>query len=1780
MRFLAALALLALLVVPASAQQKPPAATEPTGFFHPQVAHDADRYETYLKSGWTPVGSKKPQEARSAGLRSLAPDPRGASRDFATAVVLEPSNAENWLGLARALLAMPPDPTRGSERYELPVNASAAAWRAYEKAKDPGTKARALVVLSEALQRRSYWRPAIDALKHALALGEDQKTREAYDKLRNEYGFRMIDYKADAEAQSPRVCLQFSERLSRTQTDFSKYVSVDGKDPQNVVAEERQLCIEGLVHGGRYEIKVRSGLPSDVNEVLEKSADLAVYIPDRKPFVRFTGKAYVLPSRGQQGIPVVSVNTTRIAVEVYRIGDRNLAAAIQNGELQRQLSSYDAEQLKDRTGTKVFEGEMDVGTKLNEEVTTAFPVSDAVGTLKPGAYAMLAKPADKKGAGGHEMATQWFVVSDLGLTALSGDDGVHVFVRSLASSEAINGADVKLVAKNNEVLGQGKSDAGGHVHFDKGLAKGEGGLQPAILVAEAAGGTEYAFLDLTTTAFDLTDRGVKGRESSGPLDAFLYSERGVYRPGESVHLTGLVRDRAGQAATLPTTLIVTRPDGVEYRRYTMNDQGLGGRSLSLALGPDAMTGTWRAKLHADPKTDALAQAAFLVEDFVPERLDLKLEPPAGGALKPDEPLNITALGRYLYGPPAADLAIEGDIAVKASSKDVEGFPGYKFGLAEEKIEPVRKPLENLPRTGADGKAILAISLPQVTKTSRPLEADVIVRLREPGGRTLERVVNVPVDLGQPRIGIKPLFSKDGLKEDESAGFELISLDAASKRATAKGLRWELVRLETTWQWYSKDGNWAYEPITITRKVANGTVDTTPEAAATIAAKVSYGRFRLDVASAEADGPAASFAFSTGWYVADENADSPENLEIALDKAAYQPGETAKLRIASKHAGKALIAVLNNGLVSRKEVDVPKGGAEVPLYVGTDWGSGAYVTAMLYRPMDEKAKRMPSRAIGVKWLGLDQSSRTLKVGLDTPAKVKSGATLSVPVKISGLEAGEEARVVVAAVDLGILNLTRYKVPEPEGWFYAQRLLGVDIRDFYGRLIDGMHAERGRLRSGGDGPGGGSLSMDGSPPVEATVALYSGIVTVGADGTAKVDFTPPDFNGTVRVFAVAWSKSRIGHASKDVIIRDAVALTASAPRFLTLGDEARLDLSVHNVEGPAADYMVTVRESAANGEAAKRDLVHRTLPLAALGRKADRVAIKPDHVGTLEYDVNVTGPNGIDVKRHLSFQVKPPAGDIKRTTVSVLAAKGKLTLGSDLIHDLIPNRTRISLSVGPAASLDVAGVLAALDRYPYGCAEQTVSRALPLVYANSVAQSLGMGTDKVIRERVQGAVDRVFEMQDSSGAFGVWGPMNPDIWLTAYVTDFLTRAKENNYAVRPIAFTAALDRLANFISYAQDFKNGGEERAYALYVLARNGRAPIGELRYYVDTRLDRFATPLAKAQLGAAMAMMGDKERAEKAFKSAIASFDAAGRDVTRADFGSSLRDGAALVTLAAETGVAKPEAPRLVNVVAKAYSSRVYTSTQEQAWMMLAANALADQAKQTLLTLNGQTVTGSLLRSFAAQDLTASPVVVTNEGDATDAVITVHGAALTPEPPAARGFKIERSYFTLDGKPVDLKSLAGGTASINQNDRFVAVVKIEAKDAGGRVLVVDRLPAGLEIENPRLVEGGDIKALEWLKGSTKPEHTEFRDDRFVAAFNFFGGNVSRSAPTEGDTEDDTSGNEKKPDATPVTTASVAYIVRAVTPGTFVHPAATVEDMYRPERYARTAAGKLTVTAKD
>ena len=1697
----------------------------------------AVKLEAQIKSDAGTVTKPPAALKRDADAAFQKNDFRSGMLVLGQLVAVAPDDASSWLRLARTILQIKPRDDR--EKALLLDRASTAAYIAYVRAGDRNLEADSLSVLGRTLVDRQQWRSALDAMRGSLDLRETAELRGEYEKLRAEYGFRLLDFTVDADSISPRACFQFSEELPGRRTDFSLFVAVAGVDRPAVSTNEKQLCVEGLKHGERYSVTLRAGLPSVVKETLAKSAEFTIFVRDRKPFVRFSGKAYVLPRAGQKGIPVLSVNTQAVVLAIYRIGDRNLLDSLLGYEFQRNMSRYQSQRLASERGAKIWSGELAVESKLNAEVTTAFPLDQAVKDLAPGLYVMTAEPKDVVSTEYGQQATQWFIVSDLGLTAYTTHDGIDVFIHSLASADPRSSVEVRLIARNNEVLAVRQTDRNGFIHFEAGLARGEGGVAPAAIVASEKG--DYAFLSLKSPAFDLSDRGVAGRSVPAGLDAFVYTERGVYRSGETVAVTALLRDARGAAApNAPLTMVITRPDGVEYRRALVADQGLGGRSMSVPLVSSASTGTWRVAAYTDPKRPAVGETTFMVEDYVPDRLEFDLSSAAKNISRA-APVQLSVDGRFLYGAPASNLELSGEVAI-ASAKELPGFAGYAFGLFDDDVTPVRQELDDLPSTDAAGKAKFPVKLDTTPASSRPLEAQVTVRMAESGGRAVARNLTLPIASDSAMLGVKPMFSGRSLADGANADFDVIMLSPDGKTLAKNGVHYDLLKVESSYQWYRQNGQWEFEPVKRTERVASGTVDLAADKPGRLSLPVKWGRYRLEVSTGESNGPITSLSFDAGFY-AEANADTPDLLEVALDKPDYKPGEAMNVIMTARTAGRLTINVLTDRLVASQSQDVKAGVARVNMTVGRDWGTGAYMVATLRRALDAPAQRMPGRAIGVQWLSIDRAAHTLALDMKLPATMRPNTRLTVPIKLTGLSAGEEARVVVAAVDVGILNLTNYKPPAPDDYYLGQRRLTAEIRDLYGQLIDGMQGARGQIRSGGDSAGN---ELSGSPPTQAPLALYSGIVAVGRDGSAQVQFDIPAFAGSVRVMAIAWSKDRVGKASGDVIVRDPVVLTATLPRFLRTGDKSAVQLELDNVEGAPGDYSLAVMT---DGAIKRDDDKPLTFKLAAKQRDRVSLPVGASGAGAGTVSVKVTGPDNFSLERTYALDVRSATQILTRRSVRSLAKGETLTLSKDLFADFVPGTGRAGLSVAVSTSLDAATLINALDRYPFGCSEQIASRAMAMLYVNELAQQARLAPDGETDQRIKDAIPRLLARQDSNGSFGLWSVGGDDPWLDAYVTDFLTRARERGFDIPATAYTLAIDRLRNYVATAPEpNKNGGRELAYALYVLARNGAAPVGDLRYLADVRLADLATPIAKAQIAAALAMVGDKERADNIYLAALNAISPQPKfDLGRADFGSALRDAAALVTLASEGKALQKTIDDAVLRIDAARSLSSSTSTQEDAWLVLAARTVTKQLNAISLAVNGEPRQGALYRSLRPDDL-ASPLAVANQGEGNvQAVVSVSGAPLTPEPAAEDGFRIERKYYTLDGEPAD-------PGKSRQNQRFVVVLKMtEPQPQFGRVIVADYLPAGFEIDNPRLVSSGETGTLAWITDAVEPVNSEFRDDRFSAAF------------------------DRKQDSSPV--FGVAYVVRAVSPGRYVLPQAKVEDMYRPDRFGRTATGNIEIAPR-
>ncbi|PUB17437.1 alpha-2-macroglobulin family protein [Yoonia sediminilitoris] len=1600
-----------------------------------------------------------------------------------------------------------------------------ALVRAYLTSLDGVTRRNAVLAIANRLEDQGRGRSTIDALRLAQALDFTPQTQDALDKAIAKYGFRVVDTTVESDSASPRICAIFSEDLIQAGTDYAPFVQLP--DPQLVVeTRDNRLCVVGVEHGSRYRIVVRDGLPSASGEKTLKPAELTLYVRDRSPAVRFVSRAYVLPRVGDVGIPVETVNLTELALTLARVDDRNLMRTIQSGLMGRSISRYGNGTLSDEIGVQVWSGNADVAQELNRDMLTRLPLGDVLRGEPAGLYALTAASSD--GNRDIPATTQWFVLSDLGVATYLGNDGLTVAVRSLASADATPQAEVTLLSRSNGILGTTTTDDDGVARFPEGLTRGTGGNAPALVTV--ADGPDMTYLSLTDPAFDLSDRGVEGREPSPPIDVFLATDRGAYRAGDTIHVTGLMRDQTALGLTgIPLTAVLTRPDRVEYSRVTSAVDSAGGHVFALPVASTVPRGTWKIAVHVDEDAGPLADTTVLVEDFLPERIDFDLSLPDEIRLGDVPDLQVEA--RYLFGAIGAGLDVEGE-ALLRPSRALDGYPGFRFGQYDAGFDPQLTYLESAT-TDAAGVASLPIDLPEVS-AGQPLELRVTARVKEGSGRPVERQITSPVLPNQPMIGIKPLF--DGvIAEDSSAPFELIGLNPDLSPADMP-VQWTISKVNTRYQWYSLDGRWDWEPITTRTTVASGQ-GTLGDVPLRVAGNVTWGHHEIVVESVGAEYHVASTDFYAGWYAPATVDETPDLLEASLDAESYAVGDTATFRIVPRYEGNAVVTVMSDRLITMKTVPVTTGENLITLPVTEEWGAGAYVSASVIRPMDVDAKRNPARALGLGYAQVDPGDKALNLSLTAPDVMEPRAPINIGVQVDGVQPGEVAFVTLAAVDLGILNLTGFQSPDPQDHYFGQRKLGVELRDVYGRLIDGLNGSMGNIRSGGDAVA--QSGMQSPPPTEELVTFFTGPVQVDGNGQAQINFDVPAFNGTLRLMAIAWSETGVGQAERDVIVRDPVVVTASVPRFLAPGDQSRMLLEIVHADGPAGEMAIGV-----TGEGLRVvPQIPDTFTLPQGGKAVFEVPIIALDPGNHTIELVLITPDGRRMTKELTVPVVVNDPQVSRISRFTLAAGSTFSFDDNVFDGLQFGTGRATLSAGPLARLDAPGLLSALDRYPYGCTEQMTSRAMPLLYLSGVATAMGLTSPNDIDERIAQFITQITANQSANGAFGLWRPGSGDMWLDAYVTDFLSRARAEGYSVPDVAYDNAVINLRNRVNYYPDFDDGGRDLAYALFVLAREGAAAVSDLRYYADEKASAFDSPLALAQIGAALAQYGDQQRADAMFARAgralQARFDREEALLWRGDYGTNRRDAAGILALAVEAG---SNAVNRNDLLVKVGNNASRASTQEAAWTLLAAKALIDDLRGTGLTVDGQRPDGPIVQLRDAQT-GAAPVAIANGGTtATEITVTTFGVPIVPEPAGGNGYAIRRAYYTFDGRDADLTNVAAGTRLVT----VLTVVPFGRQEA--RLMVDDPLPAGFEIDNPNLMSGGDVPLLEGLN-LAGTQNAEFRTDRFLAAVDW---------------------RSDKP-------FQLAYVVRAVSPGRFHHPAASVEDMYRPQMRANTDTTAVTIT---
>jgi uncharacterized protein YfaS (alpha-2-macroglobulin family) len=1284
----------------------------------------------------------------------------------------------------------------------------------------------------------------------------------------------------------------------------------------------------------------------------------------------------------------------------------------------------------------------------------------------------------------------------------------------------------------------------------------------------------------------------------------MYTERGIYRPGETIQLMALLRDRLGDAvADSPVKFLLRRPDGVVDRTMVAPAAPAGGFFEPIALSATAAHGMWTVEAYVDPTAPPIGRIQVDVENFVPQELKVTLTAPQQ-YVTPSQNITATVAGAFLYGAPAAGLHAQGDLRVVRDFAPIANLPGYQFGLVDDKVDDID---QSLTLEDADDKGNLTLStpLPALPQTSVPLKAILTAGLFEPSGRYVSDQTEIPIRTGNPLIGIKPLFTDGQVQDGAPASFQIAAFDAAGAPIAKPGLVWTLVREDEIYDWFQTNGsNWTFHYTTQDHQVASGRLDVTASRPATFDLPIpgddDWGTYRLIVSDA-ASAAATSVRFSIGWDTTGGSVSTPDKAQISVEKPLLAPGETTKLHIKGPFAGPAQIVIGDDRVFSTQTVNVPKEGATINITADPQWGAGAYVIVTMVRPLGEGSPLDPVRALGVAWIGIDPAAHHLAIAINAPAKVTPRQTVTIPVKLTGFAQGDTPYVTLAAVDEGVLQLTRYATPDPLAFLYGKLNLGLDIRDDYGNLLDGS-ADAGDIHEGGDSgqAGGPGLAVQSTK----VIALFSGPVTVGPNGTANIPVQVPDFEGQLRLMAIGYDTAQVGAAQATMIVRDPVIEDVAVPRFLAPGDTAELAISLHNTDGLPGLYHLAI---ATTGAATLR--AARAYTLAAGQRVQDSVTIAANEVGIATINATLTGPAGYKVARIWQIAVRAPHDPVTLQQVALQPQNADFRPDPKRLAGLTPGSVAVSIGYAGYQGIDVASLLQSLWLYPFGCTEQLTSTSFPLLYYNQAALLGDVATQGVpgtanadVRQRVQSAIDTILDRQDATGEFGLWevGDGEASNWLNVYAMDFLIHAKAAGFDVPDDALTRGDDNLSVIVAKIDSGAANPDDAyyseapeatlAYAEYILAQNGQADIGLLRRYHDaaifvndtdgagTKVDRvywlagtngnapdenaLAEPLSLAQMGGALALMGDQSRADSALQMAVANLGIDDYPVWWFDdtYYSEQRDLAGMVRIAADLGN-----DALVNALMQRFNALHVGAdaldTQDKAWLLAASDELNKKLPSVALAVDGAQKTVPMPASFAPSpaQIAAGYDLKNVSGHDLWRTLTITGAPLTAPPAIDQGYTINKQYFSLDGTTLD-------PTKLRQNDRFIISLSGTADDEDDhRTILVDLLPAGWEIEAPITDDSSDYGFLGPL---TAARMIEARDDRFVAAFD-----LGSNWPNQPDEV-----NDNQPQLTDQQ-FQLAYIVRVVTPGSFTLPEAVVTDMYRPAYMGRTSASHTTVSGR-
>lgn len=1552
--------------------------------------------------------------------------------------------------------------------------------------------------------------------------------------------FRVTDFNQPAGQANPMVCMQFNYELDATYPHPEDFVLLQARPlaqasawqsmPVSIQHKANNFCLRDLNHGSRYELTFRDGMPLSNQQAVSKPYIYSFSIGDRDPEFKFQTATYILPSNQNARVPVKVVNLHAATVSVYRLSPEQVKDSMQSEQFFESYRGWSIDRLA-KSAQFIGKTELNWQISNNQSKRINLDLSEVLHDHPPGAYVLHADTGQDRWS---DQDVQTLIYTDIGLTTYQGNDGLSVYARSYQTGLPKAGIQVDLVAKNHDLLDTAFTNAQGKVVFDATLMQGQFGHQP-VQVRHLGDSGEYAVLNLTGQQLDMSDRPVDGAPALTPLNAYLFSERGVYRLGETLVLTAMVRDESLKAVgNMPLTLKLIRPSGdvaVTRSIYALNH---GGFQQRLSIPSSGRTGQWQAALFLNPQEAPIGKLNFEVADYVPETIKVVLH--TDNPTYSNDATQIEVQSDFLYGAPASNLEVTSQAIVKQQRRLFDQYKGYVFGSAQAFSTDVSR----LDAVTTDASGLAQVKVPnnllQPAWQQQALVMNLRVEVKEPSNRVATRNIQLAAIQLPSWVGIKTQNDYPVYDRNKPVVLNLANITSAQQPIAGADLRYTLIQENWDYHWYYTSSRWRYKVSKFDQNIVqSGNVITNAAGLASIDFGImDWGRYRLEVTDVNSN-QTTQLAFRNGWWHADgSQSATPDNVKLAPAVKSLQVGDSLALKVEAPYAGQLHLLVANDHIIEEHLIDLSKATTELQLEAKAEWGQGVYFIASVYRPGKEQVG--PARAIGITHVKVERPQLHTTLSIHAPEQVRPNEQTSIHID-TNLPAGSP--VVLAAVDEGILQLTRYQTPNPGQWFLQKRRLGLGIRDLYGHLIQHKDGELLKLRFGGDSDGGAPTA----PPMDTfvkPVAIVSGLVPVDDKGKATVDITFPQFNGQVRLMAVAFDDLAMGATSEAMLVRYPLVVQPSLPRFLAQGDTAEIGVSVHNIELPAG------QEISLEWQATEGLILDDAKASIALGqgqRKTVSARVRGQQIGNhrLGLTVKVKGKTPQVYTWDLTVVQNR---FIETHYQQTLVAPGERTTLLSLVGDLNKDSRHMSLQATDKPSFDTGWLTDSLSRYPFGCLEQTTSKAWPILILNGSASNSDEASNKQ-KKHLDKAIQHLASMQLRNGSFSLWrGGSRSEEWLTMYAAEFLLEANKLGYAVPQ-------HMLEGVRSYVQRYRGDSvASHAYAYYLRAKMGVLDPGDLRYLISKVLRNQYRPQVYSHLLLAADMIGQETLVNKLL--ANTKLPKTGYWY-REDYSSYLRDAAmlshTLLVIAKGDATLKEKAYSQMQELFKEAQDKRWLSTQEKAWLIRLADQLG-QAKQLAANLP---VTIDF-RDMALADVADYLVQQDNwssfkNASAQAMYLSFTATGVQQEQTSAashNGVVIKTQYTHMGtGENMSLDKVTVGTEvlvshKINLTQGADVELSLEAP-----------VPAGFELENPRLT---GLRTQVSDLPRTEPSFEQFRDDRYMAAWSLPNGFRSLN---QGE-------------------STIAYVMRAVTPGEYLVPAAIVEDMYRPENRANTAEGRVII----